>query len=265
MNTKTALVADDEPLLRDRLIAQLARLWPELKVVAQARNGREAVELFDEHNPDIVFLDVHMPGMNGVEAARCIGRRAQVVFVTAFEQYAVEAFRQGALDYVVKPLDEERLADTVARLKERLAETAAQTPAQMLADTPADIDTILQTLAQQLKVHAAPQARLNFIKASVGNSVRMIPVDEVVYFRSDTKYTLVVWAAGEALIRKTIKELADELDSEKFAQVHRSIIVNLGQVSHVQSGANETANLSLKGRAEQLPISRSYLHLFRQM
>lgn len=257
MNTKTALVADDEPLLRDRLVAQLARLWPELTVVAQARNGREAVELFDEHNPDIVFLDVHMPGMNGVEAARCIGRRAQVVFVTAFENYAVEAFKQGALDYVVKPLDEERLADTVTRLKERLADTPVAPPA--------DIDTILQTIAQQLKAQAAPQARLNFIKASVGNSVRMIPVDEVAYFRSDTKYTLVVWAAGEALIRKTIKELADELDSEKFAQVHRSIIVNLSQVSHVQSGANETANLSLKGRAEQLPISRSYLHLFRQM
>lgn len=257
MNTKTALVADDEPLLRDRLVAQLARLWPELTIVAQARNGREAVELFDEHNPDIVFLDVHMPGMNGVEAARCIGRRAQVVFVTAFEHYAVDAFNQGAIDYVVKPLDEERLADTVARLKERLAETPAATPS--------DVDTILQTIAQQLKAQAAPQARLNFIKASVGNSVRMIPVDEVVYFRSDTKYTLVVWAAGEALIRKTIKELADELDTEKFVQVHRSIIVNLGQVSHVQSGANETANLSLKGRAEPLPISRSYLHLFRQM
>ncbi len=257
MNTKTALVADDEPLLRDRLIAQLARLWPELKVVAQARNGREAVELFDEHNPDIVFLDVHMPGMNGVEAARCIGRRAQVVFVTAFENYAVEAFKQGALDYVVKPLDEDRLADTVARLRERLDQSPAAAPA--------DVDALLQSIAQQLKIQAAPQARLNFIKASVGNSVRMIPVDEVVYFRSDTKYTLVVWAAGEALIRKTIKELADELDTEKFAQVHRSIIVNLSQVSHVQSGANETANLSLKGRAEQLPISRSYLHLFRQM
>jgi DNA-binding LytR/AlgR family response regulator len=257
MNTKTALVADDEPLLRDRLVAQLARLWPELTIVAQARSGREAVELFDEHNPDIVFLDVHMPGMNGVEAARCIGRRAQVVFVTAFEHYAVEAFKQGAIDYVVKPLDEERLAETVARLKERLTETPAAAQA--------DMDTILQTIAQQLKAQAVPQPRLNFIKASVGNSVRMIPVDEVVYFRSDTKYTLVVWAEGEALIRKTIKELADELDTEKFAQVHRSIIVNLTQVSHVQSGANETANLSLKGRAEQLPISRSYLHLFRQM
>lgn len=265
----TALVADDEPLLRERLVAQLSRLWPELQVVAQARNGREAVELFDEHTPDVAFLDVHMPGMNGVEAARCIGRRAEIVFVTAFENYAVEAFKQGALDYVVKPLDEDRLGETVARLKERLAQRSpspSPSPARdHAAGVPADMDALLQSISQQLKAHSAPQTRLNFIKASVGNSVRMIPVDEVVYFRSDTKYTLVVWAGGEALIRKTIKELADELDPERFIQVHRSIIVNLGQVTHVQSGANETANLSLKGRTDQLPISRSYLHLFRQM
>ena len=267
MNTITALVADDEPLLRERLVAQLSRVWPELRVVAQARNGREAVELFDEHTPDIAFLDVHMPGMNGVEAARCIGRRAEIVFVTAFENYAVEAFKQGALDYVVKPLDEERLGETVTRLKERLAQrNPTSNPSRdSTAGVPADMDALLQAISQQLKAQAAPQARLNFIKASVGNSVRMIPVEEVVYFRSDTKYTLVVWAGGEALIRKTIKELADELDPEKFTQVHRSIIVNLSHVSHVQSGANETANMSLKGRTEQLPISRSYLHLFRQM
>lgn len=273
MKPITALVADDEPLLRERLVAQLNRLWPELSVVAQARNGREAVELFDELTPDIAFLDVHMPGMNGVEAARCIGRRAEIVFVTAFEHYAVEAFKQGALDYVVKPLDEERLADTVARLQARLKERQAlrapqatplhSAPAGFLP--PTEMDAMLQTLAAQLKARATPATRLNFIKASVGNSVRMIPVDEVIFFRSDTKYTLVMWTGGEALIRKTIKELADELDPEKFAQVHRSIIVNLGQVSHVQSGANETANLTLKDRTEQLPISRSYLHLFRQM
>ncbi|MDP2370056.1 LytR/AlgR family response regulator transcription factor [Rhodoferax sp.] len=204
------------------------------------------------------FMDVHMPGMNGVEAARCIGRRAELVFVTAFENYAVEAFRQGAIDYVVKPFDEERLGDTVQRLQTRLAHPA-------LGARDANLDTILERLATDLRERLGPQRRLGFIKASVGSTVRMIPVDEVLYFRSDTKYTLVVWQGGEALIRKTIRELADELDPEHFTQVHRSVIVNLRQVSHVRHGGNETAELQLKDRPEQLPVSRSYLHVFRQM
>lgn len=257
MIAATALIADDEPLLRERLASHLARLWPQLQVVAQARNGREAVELFDEHLPQIVFLDVHMPGMNGVEAARCIGRRAQVVFVTAFENYAVEAFRQGAIDYVVKPFDETRLGDTVRRLQAHLTHPPTAPDAKL--------DAALERLAGDLRERLGPQRRLGFIKASVGATVRMIPADEVIYFRSDTKYTLVVWPGGEALIRKTIRELADELDPEQFAQVHRSVIVNLRQVNHVHHGGNETAELHLKGRPEQLPVSRSYLHLFRQM
>lgn len=257
MIAATALIADDEPLLRERLASHLSRLWPQLQVVAQARNGREAVELFDEHLPQIVFLDVHMPGMNGVEAARCIGRRAQLVFVTAYENYAVEAFRQGAIDYVVKPFDEARLGDTVQRLQARLTQPPAAPDAKL--------DAALERLAGDLRERLGPQRRLGFIKASVGATVRMIPVDEVIYFRSDTKYTLVVWPGGEALIRKTIRELADELDPEQFAQVHRSVIVNLRQVNHVHHGGNETAELHLKGRPEQLPVSRSYLHLFRQM
>lgn len=254
---RTALIADDEPLLRERLASHLARLWPALEMVAQARNGREAVELFDEHEPDVVFLDVHMPGMNGVEAARCIGRRAHIVFVTAFENYAVEAFRQGAIDYIVKPFDEARLADTVQRLQARLDQPAAPQDAHL--------EAVLDRIADDLRQRLGPPARLGFIKASVGATVRMIPVDEVLYFRSDTKYTLVAWPGGEALIRKTIRELADELDPEQFAQVHRSVIVNLRQVSHVHHGGNETAELHLKGRTEPLPVSRSYLHLFRQM
>ena len=254
---RSALIADDEPLLRERLASHLARLWPDLEVVAQARNGREAVELFDEHTPDVVFLDVHMPGMNGVEAARCVGRRAHVVFVTAFENYAVEAFRQGAIDYIVKPFDEARLADTVQRLQDRLDQPAAP------PDT--HLEAVLDRIADDLRQRLGPTTRLGFIKASVGATVRMIPVDEVLYFRSDTKYTLVAWPGGEALIRKTIRELADELDPEQFAQVHRSVIVNLRQVSHVHHGGNETAELHLKGRSEPLPVSRSYLHLFRQM
>jgi DNA-binding LytR/AlgR family response regulator len=250
-----ALIADDEPLLRERLREHLRRLWPELEIVAEARNGREAVEAFEEHAPQVVFLDVQMPGMNGVEAARHIGRRAAIVFVTAFEQYAVAAFEQGAIDYLVKPFEPQRLADTVARLRERLA---APSP------VPAGLDAALEALAKRLApTGAAP--RLQWIKASVGASVKLIPVAQVAYLRADEKYTLVVWDGGEALIRKTIRELAAELDPEVFVQVHRSVIVNLHQVVQVDRGPNETAELRLKDRSEVLPVSRSYVHLFRQM
>ena len=259
MSDPTALIADDEPLLRERLRAHLARLWPELSVVAEARNGREAVELFDTHLPQVVFLDVHMPGLNGVEAARSVARRAQIVFVTAYEQYAVQAFEQGALDYLVKPFDDERLADTVQRLKARLAAAAPPSAGAL--------DTVLDQLSAELKQRAVMpmRAHLQWIKASVGTSVRLIPVEQVAYMRADEKYTLVVWEGGEALIRMTIRELADELDPERFAQVHRSVIVNLHQVAQVNRGLNETAEVQLKGRKELLPVSRSFVHVFRQM
>jgi DNA-binding LytR/AlgR family response regulator len=252
----TALIADDEPLLRERLRAHLTRLWPELQVVGEARNGREAVELFDDLAPDVVFLDVHMPGLNGIEAARSIARRAQIVFVTAYESYAVQAFEQGALDYLVKPFDEARLADTVQRLQQRL-----------LADTEGDarLDAVLDRLGAQLKGQGARRPWLQWIKASVGSTVRLIPVAQVSYLRSDEKYTLVVWDEGEALIRKTIRELADELDPDSFVQIHRSVIVNLHRVVQVTRGPNETAEVQLRGRPEALPVSRSFLHVFRQM
>jgi DNA-binding LytR/AlgR family response regulator len=252
-----ALIADDEPLLRERLRGHLARLWPELQVVAEARNGREAIELFDAHQPQVVFLDVHMPGMNGIEAARSLARRAEVVFVTAYEQYAVQAFEQGAIDYLVKPFDESRLADTVRRLIGRLASPPAERPVSR--------DVVLDELAAELRRRGAASHYLQWIKASVGSSVRLIPVDQVVYLRADEKYTLVAWEGGEALIRKTIRELADELDPAHFAQVHRSAIVNLHQVSQVDRGPNETAEVRLKGRRESLPVSRNFVHVFRQM
>ncbi|HEX3140760.1 MAG TPA: LytTR family DNA-binding domain-containing protein [Rhizobacter sp.] len=254
----TALIADDEPLLRERLRGLLQRLWPELTVVAEARNGREAVELFDEHAPQVVFLDVHMPGLNGVEAARSIARRAEVVFVTAYEQYAVTAFEQGAIDYVVKPFDETRLADTVQRLQQRLA--------RVPRGEDSTLDAVIEKVSAELRRRGGgPAGWLQWIKASVGTSVRLIPVEQVAYLRSDEKYTLVVWEGGEALIRKTIRELADELDPERFAQVHRSVIVNLHQVSQVDRGPNETAEVRLKGRSELLPVSRSFVHVFRHM
>ena len=253
----TALVADDEPLLRERLVSLLGSLWPELTVVAQARNGRQAVELFDQEQPQVAFLDIHMPGMNGIEAARCIGRRAEVVFLTAFDQYAVEAFRQGAIDYVLKPIESERLADTVQRLRKRL-----QAPSE---SANADYSATLERVAGQLRDALPQQPKLKWIKASVGNTVRLIPVEQVIYVKSDNKYTMVVWEGGEALIRKTIRELADELDPDRFAQIHRSAIVSLDRVSHFTHGNGDSGEVHLKGRSEKLVVSRSYLHLFQQM
>ncbi len=258
----TALIADDEPLLREALALQLAQVWPELEVVAQARNGREAVKQFDALRPDVCFLDVHMPGMSGIEAAHQIGRRAHLVFVTAYDQYAVEAFAQGVLDYLVKPVEQARLADTVARLRDRL-EAAQPAP---------NTEALLQQLAEQLaelKSGAAPSP-LRWIRAQVGQTLRLIPVEDIDYLRSETKYTLVAWRGdagqpGEALVRLALKELVGQLDPAQFAQVHRSVVVNLRAISHVTRGDNETADIHLKGRKEVLPVSRSYLHLFRQM
>jgi DNA-binding LytR/AlgR family response regulator len=258
MKPAQALIADDEPLLRDRLRGHLGRLWPELVVVAEARNGREAIELFEIHLPQVAFIDVHMPGIGGIDAARAIARRAEIVFVTAHEQYAVQAFQHGALDYVVKPFDEARLADTIERLKLRLAAPRPASP---------DLDLVLDRLASELSARGSlgRAKHLQWIRASVGTSVRLIPVEQIAFMRSDDKYTLVVWEGGEALIRKTIRELVDELDPEAFAQIHRSVIVNLRQVAHVNRGLNETAEVHLKGRGEVLPVSRSFLHVFRQM
>lgn len=255
----TALIADDEPLLREALERLLAQAWPELEVVARARNGREAIEMFEARRPDVCFLDVQMPGMTGVEAARHIGRRAHLVFVTAYDQYAVQAFAQGVLDYLVKPVEPARLAETVARLQERLR--AAQ-PAL-------NTEALLQQLAASLQRSAAP-APLRWLRASVGQTVRLIPADDIDFLRSEEKYTLIAWRDDggeprEAVIRMPLKDLVAQLDASHFAQVHRSVVVNLRAISHVTRGSNETADIHLKGREEVLPVSRSYLHLFRQM
>jgi len=258
----TALIADDEPLLREDLARKLALAWPELEVVAQARNGREAIKQFEALQPDVCFLDVHMPGLSGVEAAHHIGRRAHLVFVTAYDHYAVQAFAQGALDFLVKPVEQARLAETVARLKDRLQ------AAQPALNTEALLQQLAAQIAQ-LQSGAAP-GRLRWIRAQDGQSLRLIPVDEVDYLRADTKYTRVAWRddagqPGEALVRIALKELLAQLDPAQFAQVHRSVVVNLRAISHVSRGDNETADIHLKGRKEVLPVSRSYLHLFRQM
>ena len=280
-----ALIVDDEPLLRTHLAHHLAQLWPELEIAGEARNGREAVDLVMQLQPDVVFLDVHMPGMNGVEAARLMGDDVQIVFVTAYEQYAVAAFEQGAIDYVVKPFDAERLGESVARLRRRVAERrrmgaaggglgqvtsiAGDVPgtasSEALARLPAgDLDVVLAALAGELRRRAPAGDRLQWIRASVGQMIKLIPVDEVLYFRSDEKYTLVVWVGGEALIRKSIRELLDGLEPETFIQIHRSTIVNLRFVAQVVKGPNETAEVHLKGRSETLSVSRNHVHWFRQ-
>jgi DNA-binding LytR/AlgR family response regulator len=258
----TALIADDEPLLRDALARQLAQAWPELEIVAQARNGREAISLFEARRPDVCFLDVHMPGLSGVDAANHIGRRAHLVFVTAYDHYAVQAFAQGALDYLLNPVEQARLADTVARLKERLQ---ASRPA-------VNTEALLEQLTAQLAPMqgAAAPAPLRWIRAQTGQTLRLIAVDDIDYLRSDAKYTLVAWRGddgrpGEAVVRIPLKELAAQLDPAQFAQVHRSAVVNLRAISHVTRHDNETAEIHLKGRKEVLPVSRNYLHLFRQM
>jgi DNA-binding LytR/AlgR family response regulator len=258
-NRPTALIADDEPLLRDALERLLEHAWPELEVVARARNGREAIELFETERPDVCFLDVQMPGKTGVEAASHIGRRAHVVFVTAFDEYAVQAFAQGVLDYLVKPVEPARLAETVTRVRERLH---AARPAP-------NTEALLEQIAASLK-KGAGGGPLRWLRASVGDKVQLIPVEAIEYLRSDQKYTTVAWRDDtsrprEAVIRMPLKEVCAQLDASLFAQVHRSVVVNLSAIDHVTRGANETADIHLKGRDDVLPVSRNYLHLFRQM
>ncbi|MBY0235393.1 MAG: LytTR family DNA-binding domain-containing protein [Burkholderiaceae bacterium] len=257
MTAPTALIADDEPLLREILEARLSATWPELQIVAQARNGRQAIEMFEQHQPTICFLDVHMPGLSGVEVARHIGKRAHLVFATAFDQYALEAFEHGVLDYLVKPVTAARLSETVARLKARLQQ----------AQPAVHSEALLTQLAERLKLDK-PET-LRWVRASVGASLRMIPVDDIDYLKSDSKYTLVAYRdegqVAEALIRMPLKDLLTQLDPHQFAQVHRSVVVNLRAIRRVTRGENETADIELKGRSERLPVSRSYLSLFKEM
>jgi len=247
----TAVIADDEPLLRANLRTRLAKLWPELAVVHEMENGRGIEEVIAAHEPDLFFLDIHMPGVNGLEAARAVAGRAHVVFVTAFDQYAVEAFERGAIDYVLKPFNEERLGVTVERLRERL-ETK-----------PASVDALVEQLAGRLG--ARPAEHLRWIKASVGSNVRLIPVEEVLFFQSDEKYTRVVTCDSEVLIRKPIKELLDELDPAKFWQIHRATIVNVDHIASVRRGLKDQAEIALRDNRETLVVSRAFTHLFKQM
>jgi DNA-binding LytR/AlgR family response regulator len=255
-----AVIADDERLMREQLRARLSEVWPELQIVAEAKNGREAVEAVTALKPDLAFLDIRMPGMTGVEAAREIGDACHLVFITAYSEYAVDAFEQGAVDYVLKPAEAERLALTVARLKKRLGAK------------PADLTSLLEKLAARLDSHDGPPAAavekksyLQWIQASMGQQIRMIPVADVLFFTSDEKYTRVQTATYEALIRKPIKELVEELDPEQFWQIHRATIVNARAIAGVSRDLRGRQLVQLKNYSEKLEVSRNYTHLFKQM
>jgi len=263
MDKVRAVIADDERLMREQLRTRLGEVWPELEIVAEARNGREAVDAVAEHRPDLVFLDIRMPGMTGVEAAREIGDACHVVFITAYSEYAVEAFEQGAVDYVLKPADGDRLALTVTRLKKRLGAK------------PADLGALLEKLSARLDLPpSVPSAVstsssqsnfLQWIQASMGQQIRMIPVADVLFFTSDEKYTRVQTETYEALIRKPIKELVEELDPEQFWQIHRSTIVNVKAIAGVSRDLRGRQLVQLKNYSQKLEVSRNYTHLFKQM
>ena len=244
----TALIAEDEPMLRRQLKARLTQAWPELVIVAEAENGAEAVALASELKPDIAFLDIRMPVKDGLAVAEAIADGCHIVFVTAYDEYAVTAFEQGAVDYLLKPVTAERIAKVVLRLQSRLA------------SPPVDLAGVLQQLAAR-----DTGGPLRWIKASLGNSMRLIPVDEVCYFHAEDKYTKVVTASGEALIRTTIRELFDGLDPNVFWQVHRSTIVNLRAIARVERDYRDQPLVFLKDRPEPLTVSRTFAHLFKTM
>ncbi len=245
-----AVLAEDEALLREQLGELLAAAWPELDIVACAEDGKQALEALETHRPDVLFLDIQMPEASGLEVARRASGRSHVVFVTAYDQYAVAAFEEGAIDYVMKPLSGARVATAVQRVKQRLHAE------------PANLNGLLDNLSNPPR-HSGQYLR--WINASRGDDVQLVTIEEVRYFQSDTKYTRVVTAKSEGLIRKTIKELVAELDPSMFWQMHRATIVNLNAVESVGRDLQGHVILRLKDRAESLKVSQPYAHLFRQM
>lgn len=243
--------------MREQLRARLADAWPELQIVAEARNGEEAIAAVAEHHPDLAFLDIRMPGVTGIEAAQAIGNACHIVFITAHSEFAVEAFEQGAVDYVLKPAETERLAVTVQRLKRRLG------------SSPADLGQLLEKLSQHIGGGgASPPAKpayLQWIQASIGPQIRLIAVADVLFFISDEKYTRVQTATLEALIRKPIRELLDELDPEQFWQIHRSTIVNVKAIDGISRDLRGRQLIQVRNHTQKLEVSRNYSHLFKQM
>ena len=254
----TAIVADDEPRLAEYLAARLAILWPELLIVGTATNGPQAVALLTTEAPDIAFLDIRMPGLTGLEVARSAAPHAHVVFVTAYNQYAVDAFDRAAIDYLLKPVGDERLSETVTRLQSKLSAPGDAPELQ------AALAVIAKFAPMARRATGAPD-RLAWIRASAGAQVRLIAVEEVSYFQANDKYTSVFTAEGEALIRTPLKELGEQLDPDRFWQVHRGTIVNLGHVGATIRDLTGRITLTLKDRPEKVAVSRACAHLFKQM
>ena len=245
-----AIIAEDEEVLREQLREQLSALWPELEIVAEAEDGVEALRALELNTPNILFLDIQMPGLSGLEVAHQASGRCHVVFVTAYNQYAIAAFDEGAIDYVMKPFSSARLATTIARLKQRIG------------GAPANLEHLLQRLAGALN---GGRGHLRWITAWLRNDVRLITIEEVAYFRADSKYTVVVTSDAETLIRKSIKELADELDPNVFWQIHRSTLVNVGAIAGVHRDFKGRLRVRLKDRTETLAVSEPYIHRFKHM
>ena len=249
-STPTAIIAEDEALLGDELTDLLQTLWPQLKIVARVLDGVAALNAIEEHRPDVAFLDIHMPLLTGIEVARRIAGSCHVAFITSYDEHALEAFEAGAMDYVLKPPTAARLATTLQRLKMRI-----QQP-------PTDLRHLLKDIVD--RVPTVPRY-LQWINASRGAAVRLITVEEILYFKSDQKYTLVVTADTEALIKKTIKNLSSELDPTMFWQIHRSALVNVHAIDSVLRDDRGNLTLRLKQRPETLPVSEPYQRLFQQM
>jgi DNA-binding LytR/AlgR family response regulator len=250
----TAVIADDERLMREQIIDRLKEAWPELLVVGEASNGREAVALVQGLQPDIAFLDISMPEMDGIQAAQAIAGKAHVVFVTAHDQYAIRAFEQGAVDYLLKPADAERVALTCQRLRARLEQA------------PDPMNELLAQLSQRLGTGGVkPREYMRWVQASVGANIRMIPTSDILFFRAEDKYTRVQTRSFEALIRKPIKELLEELDPAEFWQIHRATVVRVDAVEQVSRNFRGHQTVHVKGSEEKLEVSRSFSHLFKQM
>src|SRR6478736_1543051 len=250
----SAVVADDERLMREQIIDRLKEAWPELLIVGEASNGREAIAMVQSLQPDIVFLDISMPGMDGIETAQALAGRAHVVFVTAHDQYAISAFEHGAIDYLLKPAEPERVALTCQRLRERLKQA------------PDPMNEVLEQLSQRLGAGGLkPREYMRWVQASVGANIRMIPTSDILFFRAEDKYTLVKTRGFEALIRKPIKELIEELDPDEFWQIHRSTVVRVDAVEQVSRDFRGHQIVHVKGSDEKLEVSRTFNHLFKQM
>ena len=263
INTIRALIADDESHLRDYLEGQLKTVWPELRVVAHAANGLDALRLIDEQAPDVAFLDIRMPGLSGLDvAARLTAgpKPPHIVFVTAYDQYAVEAFEQSAVDYLLKPASLERLEKTVAKLKAKTAAAPAAALQALLAQLGGGLVAPAPAPAP-----ASSTAPLQWIRAAQGDQTRLISIDEVIYFQSNDKYTSVFLADGESLIRTPISKLREQLDEQQFWQIHRSVIVAARHVAGTRQDFRGRLMVQLKGRPEQLVVSRNYVDLFRQI